>query len=204
MTVDNVKSRARRVLDPVARFAADVGVTPSALTLSGLALSGLSGLALARGHFPGAGVLLMLAGLCDMLDGAVARISGRTSDEGAFLDSTVDRYAEAFVLLGALHYYLFRSAAAPEGVTAISIFLAFWGSLLVSYTRARAEGVGRSCSVGVAERPERIVLLIVGALFGPAVMRVVLWVLVVLAHLTAVQRIVHVLRPNGRPPRSHG
>ncbi|MBD3367675.1 MAG: CDP-alcohol phosphatidyltransferase family protein [Candidatus Eisenbacteria bacterium] len=202
MAVKGIKARARSVLDPVARFAADVGVTPAGLTLAGLALSGLAGFSIAHGRFPVAGVLLVLAGVCDMLDGAVARLSNRTSDEGAFLDSTVDRYAEAVVLLGALHYYLFRSATAPETATAIAIFLAFWGSLLVSYTRARAEGLGRSCTVGIAERPERVVLLIVGALLGSGVMRIVLWVLVVLTHLTALQRILHVLYAGGGRPRS--
>jgi len=202
MAVKDVKARVRSVLDPVARFAADAGATPAALTIAGLVLSGLAGLALATGRFLTAALLLVLSGLCDMLDGDVARISGRVSDEGAFLDSTVDRYSEALVLLGALFYYLFRSPAAPEGGTAVAIFLALWGSLLVSYTRARAEGLGRECTVGIAERPERVVLLIVGALLGPAVMRVVLWLLVLLAHVTAAQRVVYVLRSGGERPRS--
>ena len=198
MAVSDMKARARSVLDPVAQFAADVGVSPAGLTVTGLILSGLAGFSLARGSFPAAAVFLVLSGVCDMLDGAVARLTDGSSDEGAFLDSTADRYSEAFVLLGALHYYLFRSGGAPEEATAIAVFLAFWGSLLVSYTRARAEGVGRECSVGIAERPERVVLMIVGALLGPAVLRVVLWVLVGLTHVTAVQRIVHVLYPGGR------
>jgi CDP-diacylglycerol--glycerol-3-phosphate 3-phosphatidyltransferase len=202
MAVKELKERARSVLDPLARFAADVGVTPAALTIAGLVLSGLAGLSIAGGRFGGATALLVLAGICDMLDGAVARLSGTTSDEGAFLDSTVDRYAEAVVLLGALHFSLFRSDAAPERVTAVAVFLAFWGSLLVSYTRARAEGLGRTCAVGIAERPERMVLLIVGTLLGPAALRVMLWVLVVLAHVTAVQRINHVVHPFGGSPRS--
>jgi CDP-diacylglycerol--glycerol-3-phosphate 3-phosphatidyltransferase len=128
-----------------------------------------------------------------MIDGQTARAANRATTAGAFLDSTVDRYSEIAVLLGALFYFMARTHGAPEVGTAVAVFAALAGSLLVSYTRARAEAVGVSCEVGLTERPERMVILIVGALFGEGVFRVAIWVLAVLANLTAVQRIRHVL-----------
>ena len=193
MVAGRVKAGARRFLRPAAQLIADLGIPPTTLTLAGLALSALAGWSLGSGHFPRAGILLALAGLCDMLDGAAARAGNRASRAGAFLDSTTDRYAEVAVFLGALHYYLARSPGGPETGTAIVVLLALAGSLLVSYVRARAEAIGVDCEVGLAERPERLVVLIVGLLLGPGVFRVFLWVLMALSHLTAFQRIRHVL-----------
>jgi CDP-diacylglycerol--glycerol-3-phosphate 3-phosphatidyltransferase len=193
MTAGGVKRRARELLGPVARFVADIGVPPSAITLAGLVLSVFAAWAIATGHFPRGAVLLAVAGICDMIDGASARAGNRVSSRGAFLDSTVDRYSEIVVLLGALLHYLARSPRSPEILTAAVIFLAAGGSLMVSYTRARAEAVGTSCEVGWAERPERVVILIVGALFGRNVFRIALWVLAILSHITALQRLRHVM-----------
>lgn len=164
------------------------------MTFTGLVLSVLAGLSLASGHFLRAGVVLVLAGVCDIIDGDVARASDRATPAGAFLDSTIDRYSEVVVLLGALYYYLVRSAGGPEPLTACVILIALAGSLLVSYTRARAEAIGVECKVGLTERPERLIIVILGALFGAWTFRVAMWVLAVLANVTALQRIRHVLR----------
>lgn len=193
MAAGRIKSRVRGLLTPAARLVADFGIPPSAITFLGLALSVLSGWGIAHGRFFGAALLLVLAGLCDMIDGETARAGEGATRSGAFLDSTVDRYSEIAVLLGALHYYLARSHSAPEAVTALAVFAAITGSLMVSYTRARGEAVGVSCEVGLTERPERMVILIIGALFGAGSFRVAIWVLAVLSHLTAIQRIRHVL-----------
>jgi CDP-diacylglycerol--glycerol-3-phosphate 3-phosphatidyltransferase len=190
---DGIKRRARELLGPVAQFVADLGIPPSAITFTGLILSVLAAWALATGHFPRGGVLLVLAGICDMIDGASARAGNRTSSRGAFLDSTIDRYSEIVVLLGALLYFLVRSPRSPEILTAAVIFLALGGSLMVSYTRARAEAVGTACEVGWAERPERVVIMIVGALLGRNVFRIALWALAILSHVTALQRLRHVM-----------
>ncbi len=194
MAATAIKTRARELLRPAAKLAADLGIPPTAITIAGLVLSGLAGWSLGTGHFPAAGVLLAVAGVCDMIDGAAARAGNRTSAAGAFLDSTIDRYSEMFVLLGALHYYLARSPGSPEVASAVAAFLALAGSFLVSYVRARAEAVGEECEIGLAERPERLVVLIAGALLGSGVFRIALWILVVLSHFTAIQRIRHVLR----------
>jgi CDP-diacylglycerol--glycerol-3-phosphate 3-phosphatidyltransferase len=193
MAAGRIKSRVREFLRPAASLVADLGIPPSAITFAGLVLSAFAGLSIATGHFTRAGIILILAGLCDMIDGETARAGNRATAMGAFLDSTIDRYSEILVLAGALFYYLSRSDGAPEAVTALAVFVAMSGSLMVSYTRARAEGVGQSCAVGLTERPERMIILILGALFGPGVFRVAVWVLAVLANLTAIQRIRHVL-----------
>lgn len=193
VTYAQVKQRARGLLQPAARLVADFGVPPAAITIAGLVLSILAALSLAAGHFPRAGIILLLAGACDMIDGATARAGNRTSPGGAFLDSTIDRYSETVVLLGALHYFLVRSVRGPEALTAAVILVALAGSMLTSYTRARAEAIGVQCAVGVAERSERLILLILGALLGRDVFRVAIWVLAIAAHVTAVQRIRHVL-----------
>jgi CDP-diacylglycerol--glycerol-3-phosphate 3-phosphatidyltransferase len=193
MAAGRLKSRVRGFLAPAARLAADLGIPPAAVTFAGLALSVFAGWSIALGHFLGAAFLLILAGLCDMMDGETARAGDSATPSGAFLDSTVDRYSEIVVLLGALHYYLARSHTAPEATTALAVFVAITGSLMVSYTRARGEAIGRKCEVGLTERPERMVILIIGALFGAGIFRIAIWVLAVLSHLTAIQRIRHVL-----------
>lgn len=197
MAAVDIKSRAREPLRPLAQLLVDIGVHPTAVTFIGLLLSALAGLSLASGHFLRAGVVLVLAGVCDIIDGDVARASDRATHAGAFLDSTIDRYSEVLVLLGALYYYLVRSPGGPEPVTACVIFVALSGSLLVSYTRARAEAIGVDCKVGLTERPERLIIIILGALFGAWTFRVAMWALAVLANVTALQRVRHVLRRVG-------
>jgi CDP-diacylglycerol--glycerol-3-phosphate 3-phosphatidyltransferase len=193
MAAGRLKNRARGFLSPAAHLVADFGIPPTAITFAGLVLSVFSGWGIATGHFLRAGILLVFAGLCDMIDGETARAGNRATASGAFLDSTVDRYSEIVVLLGALFYYMARTHGSPEVGTALAVFAALAGSLMVSYTRARAEAIGQSCEVGLTERPERMVILIVGALFGETVFRGAIWVLAVLANLTAIQRIRHVL-----------
>lgn len=193
MTPVDIKSRARKPLRPLVQLLVDIGVHPTAITFLGLLLSALAGLNLASGHFLRAGVVLLLAGVCDIMDGDVARFSDRATSAGAFLDSTLDRYSEVVVLLGALYYYLVSAPGGPEPLTACVIFAALAGSLLVSYTRARAEAIEVDCKVGLTERPERLVIIIVGALFGAWTFRIAMWLLAVLANVTALQRIRHVL-----------
>jgi CDP-diacylglycerol--glycerol-3-phosphate 3-phosphatidyltransferase len=193
MAAGSLKRRARGLLRPFAQHVAALGVPPAAFTFAGLVLSALAGVGLGTGWFRLSGILLALAGVCDMVDGATARAGNRTSRSGAFLDSTIDRYSEIVVLLGALHYYLARSTSGPEVGTAALIFLALSGSLMVSYVRARAEGEGQRCDVGLAERAERLIILIVGALLGPGAFRIAIWILAILSHVTAIQRIGHVL-----------
>ena len=187
MAKDFVHGRVRHVLDPVVRLLARLGVRPLALTLAGLVLSALAGVAVLAGERSLAGLLLLAGGLCDTMDGAVARLSQRQTKLGAFLDSTIDRYSEVAVFLALAWRY-------RGGPTLVAVFLAITGSLLVSYARARAEGLREECRIGLLERPERLVLLIVALLVGWSAVVVVLWVLAALTHVTALQRILYIAR----------
>jgi len=187
-----VSDRLRRLFAPLLAKVAGVldalGLTPNALTIIGLALNLAVAAVLATGHLRVGGALILLASLFDGLDGALARHTGKVSKFGAFFDSTLDRYAEAALFTG-LVWYFATVGARTEAVLAV---VALFGSLAVSYTRARAEGLGLACSVGILTRAERIVVLTVGLVAGLPLLT--LWVLAILTHVTAIQRMVHVYR----------
>jgi CDP-diacylglycerol--glycerol-3-phosphate 3-phosphatidyltransferase len=165
-----------------------MGITPNALTVIGLMLNVIVALVLASGQPVIGGVLVLVANAFDMLDGAVARLTGTVSRFGAFFDSTLDRYAEAVVYLG-VGAWLY---SVGDGSLLLATYCAIIGSLMVSYTRARAEGIGIGGEVGLLPRPERIVLLALGLIFHGYLLAPVLWILAVFSNLTAVQRMVHV------------
>jgi CDP-diacylglycerol--glycerol-3-phosphate 3-phosphatidyltransferase len=135
----------------------------------------------------------LLSGLCDVLDGDVARRRGLASRFGAFLDSTLDRVAEFAFFGGMLYYFVHRPGGASDFVFLITV-IALTGSVLTSYARARAEGLGYECTVGIMERPERIAALTVGLLLGYRVLTIVLTVLAIATTYTFLQRIIHVYR----------
>jgi phosphatidylglycerophosphate synthase len=171
-----------------------LGLTPNALTVIGSLLTACVGLLVAQGWFLAAGICLWLFSATDTLDGALARATNRVSTFGAFLDSVCDRCAEAAVFCGVLWYY--SSTANPLGV--MLAYVALVGSLMVSYARARAEGVGlQAAEVGWFQRPERIILLGLGFLLTaaiPAALLVVLALLAIMTALTVIQRVLHVAR----------
>lgn len=196
----DIKRASRRYAETPARWLGGLGLTPNALTVIGSLLTACVGLLIAQGWFVAAGVCLWLFSATDTLDGALARATGRVTVFGAFLDSVCDRYAEAAVFLGLVWYY--QSAANPRGV--VLAYVALIGSLMVSYARARAEGVGlQAADVGWFQRPERIVLLGVGLLFAAfyaSALEVVLAALAVLTTITVVQRVLHVARASRLGP----
>lgn len=193
MAKEFLHTRARRVLDPTVGILVRLGVRPIALTVFGLALSAAAAIAVSAGSSRLAALLLALGGICDTLDGPVARLSGSRTKFGAFIDSTIDRYSEVVVFLALAWRY--RGDA-----TLVAAFLAITGSLLVSYTRARAEGLGEECRVGLLERPERLLALIVALLLGWGAVVAVLWGLALLTHVTALQRVLYVHgRTAGKP-----
>ena len=168
-----------------------IGVSPNMLTLIGMAITIVGSVLLGLGHLFAAGVVLLLAGLFDILDGAVARVTGQVKRYGAFLDSTVDRYAEGITIIALFYYFLFNAGEAKHSLEAMLVIAALLGSLLVSYVRARAQSLGFACEGGLLARPERV-LLIVGALVVPPLLVPVLWILAVLTNVTAIQRIFFV------------
>ena len=187
-----LKSRSRQYAEAPARFFGRLGVTPNALTVAGALLTATVGLLIAQGWFLAAGVCLWLFSATDTLDGALARATNRVTVFGAFLDSVCDRYAEAAVFFGLVWWY--QAHGDMLGVTLS--YLAVVGSLMVSYARARAEGVGlQAADVGWFQRPERIILLGVGLLLAsyvPYALLVVLALLAVLTSVTVLQRVRHV------------
>lgn len=188
-----VRAGARRLV-PGLRL---LGITPNTLTITGLAITALSSLLIGTGMLPAGGVLLLLAGAFDILDGAVARVTGKVYRYGAFLDSTTDRYAEGFTYVALLYYFLFSSGR--HNVEAMLVIAALTGSLLVSYVRARAQSLGFVCDGGILARPERVVITVLGLLVPPLLVPL-LWVLAVLTNVTALQRIFLVWRQSRPVP----
>ena len=183
MVTNIVRAWSARVTEPIARFLGRIGLTPNALTILGFLLTALVALILGSGRLRLAGLLLVVTLGADGLDGTLARMTGKSTRFGAFLDSTLDRWAEVLIYSALVWYFLQRQNA--QGVMLATTAMAF--SLLVSYTRARAEGVGLTCKEGLFTRFERLAVLIVGLVFNWIV--IALWVIVPLAGFTAVQRI---------------
>jgi phosphatidylglycerophosphate synthase len=182
---------ARGMAKRAAQIFVRTPITPNMLTLFGLVLNIAVAALLATGHLVAGGVMIIVAGLFDMLDGALAKITNRVSAFGAFLDSVVDRYSEAVVLLGLLLYY-YQQLSIQRVTEVVLIYAILFGSVMISYTRARAEGLNIKNEVGLMARPERIILLAVGLLFNTVLLMPVLWVLAIGTQITAIQRIVHV------------
>lgn len=159
------------------------------VTTIGVLLSIVVAIVIASGNLIAGGILFLVASGFDMLDGAVARAAGTVTRFGGFLDSTLDRYSETIVLFGVL-YYLLQTSSAMTG--SLLVFAATTGSLLISYARARAEAAGFHASVGLLARPERVIILAIGLLFGQLLPA--LWILAVGTHLTVFMRIFHVWR----------
>ena len=189
-----VRQRAQTFLNAIARRLGSIGLTPNTLTLIGFfAMCGI-GVLLAYGHFVLGGVLIVAAGIFDALDGSLARLTNRVTQFGAFLDSTTDRFAEGALYFGIMYWFLQQGSI----YVAYLVFLTLLGSLMVSYTRARAEGIGVEMKEGLMTRFERIALLVIGLLltaaFGNAPILIVLGILAVLTNATAVQRMWLVYR----------
>ncbi len=160
------------------------GLTPNMLTIIGLLLNIVVAAVLARGYLVIGGLLVIAAGLFDLLDGAMARVTDQTSPFGAFLDSTLDGYSEA-ILYGGLLIYLLGTPDATRG--SLLIYATICGSIMVSYARARAEGLGYKLQNGLLARPERIIILAAGLILGYPLYA--LWFLAIFTNITACQRI---------------
>lgn len=181
---------ARGLAEFVVRPLASSGVSPNTVTVLGFLFNLLTAAVLATGSLTVGGILLLLSGLFDMLDGALARVSERQSTFGAFLDSLLDRYSEAAVLLALIFVFTTRHATG----TVVLVYAVAIGSLLISYARARAEGLGLDCKVGIAPRPERVIILGLGLLLNGTATIAALLILAALTHVTAMQRLYHVWR----------
>jgi CDP-diacylglycerol--glycerol-3-phosphate 3-phosphatidyltransferase len=172
-------------LNAIVRVFVWSGVTPNVLTFMGFVINLVAAYLFAYGYFRWAACVIIFAGLFDMLDGRVARVTNRVTPFGGFLDSVLDRYSDLSLLIGLLVFYGRINRFWYVTLVAVGMI----GSVMVSYTRARAENLIPSCKVGFLERPERVVLFIIGALFDR--MAPVLWIIAVLSNLTVIHRVVH-------------
>ena len=185
-----LKEKGKFLVVPIGRALVRMGLTAEALTALGLLVAAGAGGLFATGHLKSGALLVLLAGLLDSADGTVARLRGTVSPAGAFMDSAVDRYCEAIIFCGLLVHYL---TLANRGL-ALLTFVALCGAFFVSYTRARLEGLGKECRVGLLEREDRVIVLALGGFLGEPGVQVSLWVLAVFSHFTAIQRMRYAVR----------
>ena len=194
-----LKPRLETVLAAIANKMVAIGITANMVTLFGFFVNLVATFYFATGHLITGGILILFGGSFDMIDGAVARAQRSLRPSGALLDSVIDRYSEGFIFLGALIY--FYSLESMLGI--ILAFGAWFGSILVSYVRARAEGLHITCKVGLMQRPERIILLGVGTLIQGVfwykfpiiqstgmILLCTLGILTLTSHITAIHRLI--------------
>ena len=186
--LSHYKGRFNGLADPVAGALLRAHVRPNQLTVLGLGVSCVAAYAFSQEWLRGGALLLAVAGLFDFFDGALARLAGQETCFGAFLDSVVDRYSDVIVLLGiALLYH--QTGDRLGGAATLATLL---GTVMVSYTKARAQSIGVPCEIGFMERPERLIGLIAGGVFQ--VLGPVMLLLAVLTNITALQRILYTRR----------
>ncbi len=183
---DQLRLRFKNVLDPVGALLNRLGLMPNTVTILGLLGNTVGAYFLARGQMTLGGILILLMGPVDALDGTMARLRGEPTEFGAFVDSVTDRYSELVIFGGLLYYYLQQG----EGLLAVLAYLAAAGSVLVSYTRARAQSLGVETKVGLLTRLERYLILSPALVFN--IPHIALWILAVFTNLTALQRILDV------------
>ena len=183
---ERLRDTFKNVLDPLGAFLNRLGIMPNTMTILGLVGNAVGAYFLARGEMMIGGIIILLMGPVDALDGTMARLRGESGEFGAFVDSVTDRYSELVILGGLLFYYLERGAWLP----ALLAYVAAAGSVLVSYTRARGQSIGIDTKVGVLTRFERYVVLVPALIFN--IPQVALWIMAILGNITAVQRIVDV------------
>jgi CDP-diacylglycerol--glycerol-3-phosphate 3-phosphatidyltransferase len=191
-------SLPRRFVDPVALAVARTGLTPNAISALGLAGSLGAAALVAGGYFLVGGLLVLTAAALDLLDGALARATGRVTPFGGVFDSVLDRLGEAAVLGGVLFHF----SEGGHRQEVILAYIAIVGSILVSYVRARAEAAGLSLKEGLFTRPERVIVLAVGLMVDQVL--IALWILAVVSVFTALQRLYTVWRRLPNPPPGGG
>ena len=184
------------LLAPLVRLLTRLGVSPNSLTIAGVVITTAGAVSFFLKSPRLGGFLILLGGLCDAIDGSLARNAGKATRFGALLDSSVDRYSEFVMLFGIGGYFLM----VDDYVSAAVTFLALCGSFMVSYTRARAESLGLAAKVGVMQRPERIVFLGAGALLHPIALKIAIWMVAIFANFTALQRLRFAFKQDVIPP----
>jgi len=185
---DQMRVRFKGVVDPIGAFLNRLGLTPNMMTVLGLIGNTIGAVFLALGQMTIGGLIILLMGPVDALDGTMARLRGEPSEFGAFVDSVTDRYSELIIFGGLLYFY------AEQGLwlLAVVVYLAAAGSVLVSYTRARAQSLGYETKVGILTRVERYLVLAPLLVFN--LPSVAVWIIAILTNITALQRILDIRR----------
>jgi len=191
MSFAEFKLNARAKMKPVVLSLDHLGLSPLSVSIIGLVITAFSGLIIARGSLFFGAVVFAVGSAFDMLDGDLARLQGTVSARGAFLDSCFDRLGEAFLFAG-LTWYFANLRYGADATALVLITATVVGSLTTSYVRARAEGVGETCTVGFFQRTERVILLTIALLLGKWAVVPVLWFLAAATLGTTVQRLIHV------------
>jgi CDP-diacylglycerol--glycerol-3-phosphate 3-phosphatidyltransferase len=197
MFSDVIGRGGKYLLDRIVRVLSRFQVNPNILTFTGVLISFWAAWEFGYGNLFRGGLVLIIAGMFDMLDGEVARVTCSETRFGAFYDSVIDRYSDTIILQGLMVYY----ARAQMLGYVVLVGVVFMGAVLTSYARARAESLIPSCKVGFMERPERIVLLIIGGLADR--MEAVLWILAVLGNWTVIDRIYYTWKELPKPHRAN-
>ena len=188
--IEKVKDNVTAILQPSTNFLVRSRVTPDLLTMIGFVLNLVAAALFGLDEYRWAGLMVLVAGIFDLLDGQVARTGRTESKFGALLDSTVDRYSEIVVWFG-LAVSFIRSGSLW---TSSALFFALAGSLMVSYVRARAEGLGEECKIGFMQRPERVIALGVGGVVGVIGLTFAAWTIAILSNITVLERVFYVRR----------
>jgi CDP-diacylglycerol--glycerol-3-phosphate 3-phosphatidyltransferase len=188
MLSDAIGRGGKFILNQIVKVLSRLRINPNILTFIGVLISFWAAFEFGYGDFFKGGLVIILAGLFDMLDGEVARVTRSVTEFGAFYDSVIDRYSDIIILQGLMVYYAREQMLGYV----VLVGVVFMGAVLTSYARARAESLISSCKIGFMERPERIVLLIIGGLSNR--MEAVLWVLAVLGNWTVFDRIYYTWR----------
>ncbi len=194
---DWARRNFKGILDPIAAFLIRLGLQPNTMTLAGLGINLAGAAFLSQGWMTTGGLLVLLAGPFDGLDGTMARQLGQLNKFGACVDSVTDRWSEMFIFLGLLYYYL-RLDSPESALASILVFVAIMGSVMVSYTKARAEALGFDCNVGVLTRLERF--LVLAPLLIVRQPYLALWFIAVRANVTALQRSLFVRQQSRAKP----
>jgi len=175
-------------IDPIVNTASKLNVHPNTFTTFSFLLGVVASYFVITGHLRIASLFLLSSGLCDALDGRLARQSNKVTKFGALYDSTLDRYSEVVYFFGLAYFFISHNWY----FTTVAVAIGLGGSLMVSYVRARSEGLGFECKVGILQRAERLLLLSIGGLIHIYTLVAAIWIVAVLSNITAIQRIIHV------------
>jgi len=191
---DSIAEFYMKEIGRVVAFFSRFDINPNSFTLGGMVLTLLSAIFICYGDFLIAGILILVGGTFDTIDGNYARATGRGSKFGALFDSTLDRYSEVFLFLGLWVFFIREE----RFISSFTTILALGGSMMVSYVRARSEGLGFECKVGIMQRQERVVYLGIGSIvsgiriFSYIPIVAVVWLIAILANFTSIQRIYYI------------